>query len=88
MFSTYNRKTGKKEKIKIPTVKCFFNYNKKTKKKQKAKEPTKEDLLWDQIKIVDPDLLIGLVRQYRFCTGEYSHRKFTFDFCFFFVFLL
>ena len=67
MFLTYNRKTGKKEKIKIPTVKSIFNYNKKTKKKEKEKEPTKEDLLWEEIKIVDPALLVGLVRQYRFC---------------------
>ncbi len=82
MFLTYNRKTGKKEKIKIPTVKSIFNYNKKTKKKEKEKEPTKEDLLWEEIKIVDPALLVGLVRQYRFCKDEYSHRRFTFDFCY------
>jgi len=82
VFLTYNRKTGKKEKIKIPRVKSIFSYNKKTKKKEKEKEPTKEDLLLSFIKIIDPDLLVGLVRQYRFCTGEYHDRQFTFDFCY------
>lgn len=82
MFLTYNRKTGKKEKVKIPTVRSIFNYNKKTKKKEKEDTPSKEDELWAQIRMIDPDLLVGLVRQYRFCKGEYAHRRFTFDFCY------
>tara|TARA_R110000824_G_scaffold102327_3_gene242711 strand:- start:807 stop:1262 length:456 start_codon:yes stop_codon:yes gene_type:complete len=82
VFLTYNRKTGKKEKIKMPTVRSIFNYNKKTKKKEKEDIPSKEDELWLLIRMVDPDLLVGLVRQYRFCTGEYAHRRYTFDFCY------
>ena len=82
MFLTYNRKTGKKEKVKIPTVRSIFNYNKKTNKKEKEDTPSKEDELWALIRMIDPDLLVGLVRQYRFCKGEYEHRRFTFDFCY------
>jgi very-short-patch-repair endonuclease len=82
VFLTYNRKTGKKEKVKIPTVRSIFNYNKKTKKKEKEDTPSKEDELWALIRMIDPDLLVGLVRQYRFCKGEYEYRRYTFDFCY------
>ena len=61
MFSTFNRLTGKKEKI---------------------KEPSMEDYLYSQIRIIDPELLVGLKRQYRFCEGNYKKRKFKFDFCY------
>jgi very-short-patch-repair endonuclease len=82
MLTTFNRLTGKKEKIKIPKVKSIFNYNKKTKQKTKEKEPCMEAYLYSTIRMVDPELLEGLKKQYRFCRDEYVKRRFQFDFCY------
>jgi very-short-patch-repair endonuclease len=59
----------------------FSTFNKITKQKEKIINPSFEDMLYSTIRIIDPELLDGIKKQYRFCTGEYAKRKFKFDFC-------